>query len=157
MGQQLDVIYGRKPLRIIQIQKTLIAEIQLNPPSLLSDLQDLEERPRRMDKLRRSLRSSLRRKKDHSRRHDSGGGGTGGGTGGGSGGGGGGDGERGQNRQGERGSSSSRGGGSAGAGGSQWQMDEVSVRSGTCSFQVKVRWIICNAGRKGPFVTNQQP
>lgn len=107
------------------------------PQPLPSHVADLEERPRRMDKLRRSLRSSLRRKKDHSRRHDSGGGGTGGGTGGGSGGGGGGDGERGQNRQGERGSSSSRGGGSAGAGGSQWQMDEVSVRSGTCSFQVK--------------------
>lgn len=74
-----------------------------------------------MDKLRRSLRSSLRRKKDHTRRHDSSGGDDGGGGG-----------ERGQNRQSER---SSRGS----SGGNQWQMDEVSVRSGTCSFQVKVR------------------
>ena len=82
-----------------------------------------------MDKLRRSLRSSLRRKKDHSRRHDSGGGG------------GGGEGERGQNRQGERGDGGNSGskGGSGSGSGSQWQMDEVSVRSGTCSFQVKVR------------------
>ena len=89
-------------------------------------MQDLEERPRRMDKLRRSLRSSLRRKKDHTRRPDSSG--AGGGDDGGGGG------ERGQNRQsGER----SGGRGNSG-GGNQWQMDEVSVRSGTCSFQVKV-------------------
>ena len=91
-----------------------------------------------MDKLRRSLRSSLRRKKDHSRRHDSGGPGGLGGSGG--------EGERGQNRQSERGGSGSGSGGKGGSGGSssgggssQWQMDEVSVRSGTCSFQVKVR------------------
>ena len=116
-------------------QKALIVGSGLLTHFLL--LQDLEERPRRMDKLRRSLRSSLRRKKDHSRRHDGGGGGGGGD---------GGEGERGQNRQGERGGgggssggSSSRGGSAAAAGGSQWQMDEVSVRSGTCSFQVKVR------------------
>ena len=86
-----------------------------------------------MDKLRRSLRSSLRRKKDHSRRHDSGGPGGLGGSGG--------EGERGQNRQSERGGSGSGSGGKGSSGGSssQWQMDEVSVRSGTCSFQVKVR------------------
>ena len=77
-----------------------------------------------MDKLRRSLRSSLRRKKDHSRRQHEGFGG---------------DNERGQNRQGERGGGSGGSGGNkGGSGSSQWQMDEVSVRSGTCSFQVKV-------------------
>ena len=94
-------------------------------------MQDLEERPRRMDKLRRSLRSSLRRKKDHSRRQHEGSGG-------------GGDNARGQNRQGERGGGGGggSGGNKGGSGSSQWQMDEVSVRSGTCSFQVKVSHVI---------------
>ena len=92
-------------------------------------LQDIEEGPsRRMDRLRRSLRSSLRRKKDRS---GGGGSGFGGGGGGGS----------------ETDGSTGGGGGGTGAttttaGGGKpnlWHADETSVRSGTCSFQVKVR------------------
>ena len=72
-----------------------------------------------MDRLRRSLRSSLRRKKDRS-----GGAGGGGGGGGGS--------------ETDGGPAHRTGGGDPGKP-ALWEADEVAVRSGTCSFQVKVR------------------
>ncbi len=99
--------------------------------------QDLEDRPaRRMDRLRRSLRSSLRRKKNK----DGGGGGGGG--------------DHGvppvpaptsrlpssSARRSDRGDGAASSSSSSAAGRQhQWQADEVAVRSGTCSFQVKVR------------------
>ncbi len=89
---------------------------------IFSYFQDLEDRSpgqRRMDRLRRSLRASLRKRK-----HSSG------------------------SNQG-----ASRPSGSTGTSSSsssdrphQWQADEVSVRSGTCSFHVKVGGKRCLTG-----------
>jgi hypothetical protein len=97
---------------------TLMQTFVSNSLFLFLLLQDLDSATssssRRMDRLRRSLRSSLRRKKDHSRRNESGSGNEGGGN------------------------EEQRHCGSGAGGQNQWQMDEVSVRSGTCSFQVKV-------------------
>ena len=73
-----------------------------------------------MDRLRRSLRSSIRRKKNKDKPD----GGAAAGAGGGS-----------------AGSSGGDSGGKSGKDGKPniWKQDEISVRSGTCSFSVKVR------------------
>ena len=84
----------------------------LNTSFLSLSLQEIEgDRPRRMDRLRRSLRSSMRRKKHR-----------------------------------DAGSAGAATGGAAASGGTDasgkpnvWKQDEISVRSGTCSFSVKVR------------------
>ena len=116
--------------RLFLVASAVLVANRETEPRLISDvffvlLQDLEGAPsRRMDRLRRSLRSSLRRKKDH-RQHYA-----------------------------DTTSSAAaaaapaqksvkKSANSAPSGDSskpvEWQNDEVAVRSGTCSFKVKVR------------------